>query len=194
MKKLTILGVVTCVLLMLVPVAVLSAPAGPPDGLDVKIVNPLPVPVTGEVDANVTGDVNATVSGSVNVIKAIEPVAIQAGSFLNRGCPFSEEIYTVPDGKFLIIEDASAAMILYSGDTVVPDGGVSVSLYSSNGTTGYVAKARIVGGNELPLYGGRMVRFYAGPGEIVIVEGEGCNNDHHVNVSVSFVGQLINVP
>ena len=58
MKKLTILGIIVCVGLLLVPA--ISGAAGPPGGLDVNIVNPLPVPVTGDVNASVSGDVNIT--------------------------------------------------------------------------------------------------------------------------------------
>jgi len=47
MKKLNILGLIACVVLLLAPVSVIAAPAGPPNGLEVKVVNSVenPVPV-----------------------------------------------------------------------------------------------------------------------------------------------------
>ena len=50
MKRLTILGIIACVGLLFAPAVVFSNPAGPKEGLNVKIINPLPVPVTGDVE------------------------------------------------------------------------------------------------------------------------------------------------
>jgi hypothetical protein len=66
MKRLTILIIIAGLGLLFVPAAVLGAPEGPPNGLNVNIVNPLPVPVSGDVNATVSGDVNAAVTGEVN--------------------------------------------------------------------------------------------------------------------------------
>ena len=49
MKRLTFCLVVVFLGLIVCPAAVIGDPAGPPGGLDVNIVNPLPVPVEGEV-------------------------------------------------------------------------------------------------------------------------------------------------
>ena len=65
MKRLTILGIIACIGLLFAPAAVLGA--GPPGGLDVKIVDPLPLPVTGDVNATVTGDVNVVNEPGVTV-------------------------------------------------------------------------------------------------------------------------------
>ena len=70
MERLRILVIIACLALLCAPAAVFGDPAGPPGGLDVKIVNPLPVPVTGDVNATVSGDVNATVSGDVNAVQS----------------------------------------------------------------------------------------------------------------------------
>lgn len=53
---------------MLAPAAVTSAPAGPPGGIDVNIVSPVPVPVTVDGQASITGDVNVTNTPDVNVV------------------------------------------------------------------------------------------------------------------------------
>jgi len=162
MKRLTILGIIVCVGLLFAPAAVIGAPAGPPGGLD------------------------------VNVVTAIEPVYAYAGAFLDRSCPFNEEVYTVPDGKFLIIEDASGRINSYSTpNAILPVPGVSLSLYvlSDVGTS---MKVIVVGGNELPITGGRPLRLYAGPGDIVKLTVEGC--DQNVSSDVQFTGQFINAP
>jgi hypothetical protein len=44
--------------------AVIGGPAGPPGGLDTRIIAPIPVPVEGDVNATVTGDVNVANDGA----------------------------------------------------------------------------------------------------------------------------------
>jgi len=66
-KKLAILGIIVCVGLLVGSAAVIGGPAGPPEGLDVNVVNQDPIPVTGDLNATVSGDVNATVTGEVDV-------------------------------------------------------------------------------------------------------------------------------
>jgi hypothetical protein len=58
MKRLRILGIIACVGLLFAPAAVIGDPAGPPGGLDVNVVNPLPLPVGGDVNVANTPDVN----------------------------------------------------------------------------------------------------------------------------------------
>lgn len=52
MKRLTVLAIIVCVVLLTTPAVVISAPAGPPKGLDVNVVNPsenpVPVQVVGD--------------------------------------------------------------------------------------------------------------------------------------------------
>jgi len=84
MKRLTILGIIACVGLVFAPAAVIGGPAGPPGGLDVNVVNPVPLPVTGAVDANVTGDVDVNVVNEPGVTVLNDtskpiPVAVISG-------------------------------------------------------------------------------------------------------------------
>src|SRR5216684_715917 len=59
-----------------------SAQQGPPDGLAVKIVGPLPVPTTGS--STVSGTVGATQSGQWNVgITGTPNVAVPGGVSIN---------------------------------------------------------------------------------------------------------------
>ena len=70
MKRLMFLGIITCVGLLLAPAAVAGNPQGPPGGLGVEIVNPLPVPVTVKGDANITGDVNVVNQPAVDAVQS----------------------------------------------------------------------------------------------------------------------------
>ena len=215
MKRLALLTILVFAIVLAGPAMIMSGPPGPvqnrpPDGWNVNINNQ-PVEVTGDVNATVTGEVNVAntpdvyvvngetspvpVTGAVNVIKTIEPVSDAAGAFLNVNCPYSDEVYTVPDGKLLIIEDASGGMVASANPhAIIPDGGVNLKLYvtDSTGTILVHWYVTVVAGNELPLNGGRPVRLYAGPGEIVKVALAGCSQP--VNAEVRFVGQFINVP
>jgi len=86
MKRLTILGIIACVGLLFAPAAVLGA--GPPGGLEVKVVDPLPLPVTGDVNATVTGEVDVTNTPDVTVVNdqmSPIPVTVQNVSNGNSG-------------------------------------------------------------------------------------------------------------
>lgn len=149
MKRLTILGVVAFVGLIVVPATVIGDPAGPPGGLDVQIVNPLPLPVTGDVNivnphplpvtgnvnATVTGDVNATVTGEVNVtnLPEVQEVTgqIEVTEYLEavildgRCCPDSELHnvnlhFSIPEDKILILEDVTVRVLRCNGNELTP--------------------------------------------------------------------------
>lgn len=148
MKRLTIFGIVTCILLLIVPASVIGGPAGPPGGLDVKIIDQ-PVEVTGTVDANITGDVNATIPGDVNVkgnveITNTDPIPITdvgvstCGRTHIRECSsgtFGDETPTITirehgdhPGEVLVIETVSfRAIVPSTGSVFDPYIGVFVS-------------------------------------------------------------------
>lgn len=68
MKKSIFLGIIAIIFMLFLPANAICDPAGPPGGMDVKIVGQdQPVEVTGDVNADVTGNVNATVSGEVDI-------------------------------------------------------------------------------------------------------------------------------
>ena len=79
-----------------------AAAQGPPDGLAVRIVNPLPVPVTG----------NTTVSGTVRV-KNIDEPGRNPYQFVG-GCTGSTGCFVVfpavPAGKRLVLQHVSAGI------------------------------------------------------------------------------------
>ena len=104
MKKSIFLGIIAIIFMLFLPANAICDPAGPPGGMDVKIVNQ-PVEVTGDVNANVRGDVNV-VNNNDNPVPVtgyvvIEPPileAVQARAAVgstNNG--FAKNIYTVPD-------------------------------------------------------------------------------------------------
>jgi hypothetical protein len=120
MQRITFLGVLLILAVLVSPTLVGSAPAGPPGGLD------------------------------VNVVTAIEPVASGDDVLLNVNCAGGETIYTVPDDKLLIIEDASAtANDSANTAAIIADANVSLSLTAISG--GVLGRHRIAVSNEIPL-------------------------------------------
>lgn len=71
------MGIIVCLGLLVGSAVVIGGPTGPPEGLDVNVISPDPLPVTGEVDATVTGDVNVANTVDVNVVNdATNPVPV----------------------------------------------------------------------------------------------------------------------
>ena len=108
MKKLAILGIIVCVVMLFGPALAISGPpTGPPGGLDVNIVNPLPVPVNGEMI--VTNDSSAPV---IVRDEGKEACRREAASFhkwynlsaLNNEIDFDLEI---EEGEVFVIESIS---------------------------------------------------------------------------------------
>jgi len=201
MKRFMILGVVAILVLLLAPVTAFSNPAGPPGGMEVKIVNQ-PVEVTGAVDATVSGNVKVTndssnpvpVTGTVNLeVKTIEP-AYANWTVLNAGSPSCHHLYTVPQDKFLIIEDVSGRLCLSSDcHAITSMSGCHLTIAVSGAECSQAnQKAIIVAGNELPIQGGRPALLYANPGDEVAFNVEGCEEEVHA--TVMFNGRLISVP
>jgi hypothetical protein len=195
MKKIMILSVLFFALAILISSVdeVNGSPTGPPNGLDVTVINDAtsPVPVTGEVEVNnsITGEVeiNNTESNPVPVVidNGVEFVSARDGAN-NRICGDNIVLYTVPNDKILQITDASGQMFDASDDNLsVSDPGVLVSIYGRNTRTG----ATIVSGNTLPISGGRTVNLYLGPGDVVVGAVGYCENP--VDYIVEFHGRLI---
>ena len=124
MKKLTILAIIACVALLFAPAAVIGNPPGPPGGLEVNVVNPVPLPVTGDVNATVTGDVNVgnTPEGPLYVRDVDHPARASVIDgctiFIANGeetdsCSFNE----VELGKRLVVEFISGLVLAPTGRT-----------------------------------------------------------------------------
>lgn len=115
MRTLSISGLIMCGGMILAPAAVTSAPAGPPGGIDVNIVSPVPVPVTVDGQASITGDVNVTNTPDVNVVNtpdvnvtnfpAVQDVNVVDGSHIQA----SASVQTGNDYGAAIIRPVVAA-------------------------------------------------------------------------------------
>lgn len=131
---------------------------------------------------------------------SIEPVNVNGGVFFNQTCPRVHIIYTVPKGKLLIIEDASAqavnsATAAISGNPgIVDDVPVNLSLRTNpTGTINFgSADHNIVSGVGLPIAGGRTMKAYAAPETDILFLIGGCTVN--VNTNVWFSGQLVDYP
>lgn len=139
----------------------------------------------------------AGIAGTVSVLAIcgtaaagrLEPVNVTAGAFLFQKCASNKPIYTVPDGKLLIIEDASASAV-DSGrnNEVIPNKEVELALLVGGRPFGG-ADHTIVAGTTLPVAGGRQLTAYAPPNSEVIFVISGCSDPVHA--SVSFTGRLV---
>ena len=125
MKELTILGITAFAALLFAPAAVISAPAGPPEGLDVNIVNPLPVPVTVDGQATITGDVNVVNTPDVNVTNTPtvtlqdDRVRVQGqanDSYLPGDPYWAAEYGPVETGKTLVVEYLNVSSTLKTAE------------------------------------------------------------------------------
>lgn len=131
---------------------------------------------------------------------SIEPVNVNGGVFFNQSCPRAHAIYTVPQGKLLIIEDASARAVNSATASIPGNPGivdsVPVNLSLRTNPTGIIdigsADHIIVHGVGLPIGGGRTMKAYAAPGTEVLFLLGGCNVD--VNTTVHFSGKLVDYP
>jgi hypothetical protein len=133
---------------------------------------------------------------------AIQPINVSGGVSLNKPCPFAQSIYTVPAGKLLIIEDASARAVDASSQSDATNPGiirnVPIHLALRTNPTGTVsfgsADHTIFAGVGLPAAGGRPMRAYAAPNTNVLFLVGGCQSGILLNTTVHFAGQLIDYP
>ena len=129
-----------------------------------------------------------------------QPVNVAAGVFFNQSCAQAHSIYTVPQGKLLVIEDASALAVSSAsasspGDPgIVPNVPVVMALRTNPTGTIPIGSADhvIVGGVGLPISGGRTVKGYAAPETNVLFLLQFCTVP--VNANVYFSGYLVDYP
>jgi hypothetical protein len=123
---------------------------------------------------------------------AIQPVHVIGGSgaYLNVSCPFTTVIYTVPAGKLLLIEDASASAVSAANPSGIdPTIDVQLGLITNIVEGLDIGRSFIVQSIGVPMGGGRTMRAYAGPETDVHFSVGGC--PANVNATVSFSGQLV---
>ena len=98
MKRLAILGIIACVGLLVGSASVIGGPTGPPGGLDVAVVNPIPLPVTGSVNVSTVyrfvGVTEATTDGGAGGILGMNSLCQADSRFPanSRMCTYEEFI------------------------------------------------------------------------------------------------------
>lgn len=131
---------------------------------------------------------------------SIQPVNVHGGVFFNESCAQAHAVYTVPAGKLLIIEDASAQAVNSATASIPGNPGivdnVPVSLSLRTNPTGTIefgsADHVIVSGVGLPIGGGRTMKAYAAPETEVLFLVGGCTVN--LNTNVYFSGRLVDFP
>lgn len=185
MKRLTILGIIACVVMLVVPASVL---AKQPSGIagNVTVVNPSsnPVPVEGDVNATVTGDVNVANEPTVHVgspadvnvvneptvhVARGEPFQKKVTVSLDAGHPHEFESLEIGDGNRLEVEYISIYRpVLALGYT--PSEKVTVRLHTySFATSQTVAGFTVSDFGWTGAIGGEKVLLHIDPGEITDV-------------------------
>jgi hypothetical protein len=170
-----------------------AAAQGPPGGMSVNIVNPLPVPVTGSITSTVTGTVglasgttvglasgasvrlNNTVTDPVrvrNVNDAIQPFQTGAGCsevIGQTGC--NVDVFTVPAGKRAVIEYFSGVARIDAGQVALLDvtmvtAGFPIDQFLALTTPAVIFPSPVGPSTTW----GQQVRWYADPGTIVNIQ------------------------
>jgi hypothetical protein len=129
-----------------------------------------------------------------------QPVNVAGGVFFNELCPRAHAIYTVPAGKLLIIEDASASAFDSASASTLGNPGIvaniPVQMALRTNPSGTIpmgsADHIIVSGVGLPISGGRTVKAYAAPGTDILFLLGLCTVP--VNTNVHFSGMLVDYP
>ncbi len=222
-------GVVAAALLVLVPVIAAlmnsrqAAAQGPPNGMGVQILGPLPVPVTGSL--GVTGPVSATVTGTVglatgasvfvnnpvgnpvrvrDVNDAQQPVQANAdctSAAGTIGCGIN--LYTVPQGKRLVIEYASVSTCSLPGQIAVMSLLTTVGGSTTSHFVPSTPPAPSPGSNAIGCNGvtpssissfGQQLRIYADPSSTIGVEVDRDSNVGNASYTVTMSGYLVDVP
>lgn len=166
MKRLALLLIIVCLGLLVGSAAVIGGPAGPPGGIDVNVVSPDPLPVTGEISATVTGD--------VNVSNTPLPVTIS-----NQEIPVPFQ-HNLEDGNFDVPEGMTAEVDFvywwcnYEGDVEVHYIGVVTSVDGKDFS--YIFPASQVSGYDAYMFSSPVKIFADGNTSISLtraVEGSG---------------------
>lgn len=160
MKRLKILAIIVCVVLLFVSAAVIVNPAGPPAGLDVSIIESIPLPVNVENDVMTIDPIPLPVEvqsgATISVDNQYERMIVRDyGYFQDSTAETATMSYTDPtDGKDLVIETISLEVDfsvqelnggsfgpfwspVYTSFTVSPDFGLYLVLESQSGIRDY---------------------------------------------------------
>ena len=181
-----------------------AQPPGPPGGLAVNIVNPVPVPVTGSINSTVTGTVGLASGASVrvdntvtdpvrvrNVNDAIQPFQAQGSCTTSNSGACSATLFTVPTGKRAVIEYFSGSAIMSAGQVL------SAGLQTiPNGLHHLVPTTPPAPNGTFPIQWGQQVRLYADGGSNVSGEAVSSGSGGSAGFNSEFIisGYLVDVP
>lgn len=139
-----------------------------------------------------------TACGAAQPGQALDPINVTPQVFFNQTCASTHVIYTVPAGKLLVIEDASALAVnapTASDPTnpgILPNVPVNLQLRTNPTGQGFgSADHTIVSRVGVPVSGGRTLRGYGAPESNVLFMIGGCPSGVTLNVKVSFTGHLL---
>ncbi len=126
-----------------------------------------------------------------------DPINVAPQVFFNQSCPQAHAVYTVPAGKRLIVDDASATAVDAASASDPNDPGivpnVPVHLSFRTNPTGTIpwgsADHTIVHQVGLPAGAGRLVTGYAEAGTDILFLIGGCTVP--INVTFKFSGRLV---
>jgi hypothetical protein len=128
----------------------------------------------------------------------LDPVNVSPQVFFNQTCATTHVIYTVPAGKLLVIEDASAMAVdaATASDPndpgILPNVPVHLELRTNHAGESFGSGDHtIVSAIGVPLAGGRAMRAYGAPETNVLFMIGGCPLGVTLNATVSFTGHLL---
>ena len=127
--------------------------------------------------------------------QALDPVNVSPQVFFNQTCATTHVIYTVPAGKLLVIEDASAMAVdaaTANDPGILPNVPVHLELRTNHAGESFGSGDHtIVSAIGVPLAGGRAMRAYGAPETNVLFMIGGCPLGVTLNATVSFTGHLL---
>ena len=184
-------GLIGLAILGALGAAELAVAAGPPDGLQVNVVNTPanPVPVTGSV----TGTVGLAPGSSVSIANTPtvilgspiplpttasirQPIQVQGGGSVT-GIGLNSTLYVVPAGKRLIVEHFSSEAGMVSGTTVnryllgvAPDpGNPSTVNFAHFIAPAFSSPCGLCVGGQVEVVASQPIRMYVEAGQALVV-------------------------
>jgi len=153
-----------------------AAAQGPENGLAVRIVHPVPVPVTGSL--GISGTPTATLGAPLPLPvtqTAKQPVQVEAGGAISG--PANFVLYVVPIGKRLVLEHFSSETAVAAGITVnryilgiAPDpNSPGVSTFSEFVAPAFSSPCGTCAPGQVEVVASQPIRMYVDAGKALVV-------------------------